>query len=346
MSVLIPTYEECENIVGRLDNLSASVYPRQQLEILVIDSGSRDGTADAVEAYAVAHPDLQVALVRQETRAGKASAINEGIRRASGDLLVVTDAPTRFAPDALALVAARFNDPAVGAATGYFEVTGERGALQREESRFWRIRNALRELEAAVDSTPFVSGELCCFRRGLVAALDEDTLADDMNIALQVRRRGYRVVVEPKAVVREPRSNTARELLETKSRRAAGGIQELLRARDLLFSSRHQLFGMLIMPSAVLYYLPLRVPAALVLLATARARIRGLPGPLRLIATLACAGAAARIFRGWREEIGMLLFNEWIFLMGWTRMLTRRMDVRWVQERSTRTPVPAHGEER
>ena len=113
--------------------------------------------------------------------------------------------------------------------------------------------------------TPFLSGELCAFRRELVLRLDEDTLADDMNVALQVRRQGYRVVIVPEARFSERRTGEATELLETKSRRAAGGIQELLRFRGMMFSRQHGLFGMLILPSAMLTYLPLRLPAMLVL---------------------------------------------------------------------------------
>src|SRR5262249_3180319 len=131
---------------------------------------------------------------------------------------------------------------------------------------------------ASLDATPFLQGELCAVRRGLVAQLDEDSLADDMNVALQVRRGGHRVVVVPGARFSERRTASLAELLETKSRRAAGGIQELVRFRPMMFRPRFGWFGMLILPSALLYYVPVRVPA-LVVVAGGLARALGASRP-------------------------------------------------------------------
>ena len=275
LSVILPTFNESANIAARLHNLACGAYDGA-LSIIVVDSGSTDDTAQLAEAYARQAP-LAIRVIRESERRGKAAAINTAIAAAASDLLVITDAPTVFEPDALARVASAFCDPRVGAATGYFEVSGEGGRLRDEEQRFWRIRNTLRTLEARVDSTPFLSGELCAFRRDLDLHLDEDTLADDMNIALQVRRKGYRVVVVPGARFSERRTDSSRELIETKSRRAAGGIQELLRHRDMVFAPRYGFFGLLILPSAVLYYLPLRVPAAIAVILSVRSVMWRLP---------------------------------------------------------------------
>jgi cellulose synthase/poly-beta-1,6-N-acetylglucosamine synthase-like glycosyltransferase len=114
------------------------------LQVIVVDSGSNDGTADAVKAF-MTRSDLCVTLVVESERHGKAAAINHGLDRATAEIVVVTDAPARFEPSALADLARCFADPRVGAATGYFVVTGEAGPLQRTEDRFWRIRNALRQ---------------------------------------------------------------------------------------------------------------------------------------------------------------------------------------------------------
>ena len=336
MTVVVPTYDEAANVAARIRNLAACDYPRDRLDVVVIDSGSTDGTASTAEAAARQDPQLRVKVIRQAQRLGKASAINEAIAAASTDIIVITDAPTVFAVDALRHIGAAFEDPDVGAATGYFAVTGDGGAVQREEARFWRIRNALRTLEARVDSTPFLSGELCAFRRALVPRLHNDTLADDVDIALQVRRRGYRVVVAEEARFSEPRSSAARELTTTKSRRAAGGIQELLRNRDMVFDSSHGLFGLLILPSAWLYYLPLRVPAAAILAGLAITEMRRWPIALRVAGAAAGLAAAPAMLRRFGEHGAMLVFNEWIFALGWSRVLVRRMDVRWTQERTTR----------
>ena len=158
-----------------------------------------------------------------------------------------------------------FADPAVGAVTGDFHVPGQSTASQREEGLFWTLRNKLRRLEADLDSTPFLSGEMCCFRRNLLDGVDEDSMADDMNISLRLRQAGYRTVVDPIAGFSEPRSASFQELDASKSRRAVGGIQELVRFRGMMFKRRYGWLRMLILPSD-LFSLPLR-PFALALCA-------------------------------------------------------------------------------
>ena len=188
LTVVVPTYRERANITPRLANIAACEYPGGRLEVMVVDSASGDGTAEAAGAFAADNPGLRVRVLREAERGGKAAAINAALAHCATELVVITDAPTCFAADALRVMVEEFRGSGVGAATGYFEVTGNEGMVQREEASFWRMRNLLRTLEAGVDSTPFLSGELRRLLGGLSERLDADPLADDMNIAMQAAR--------------------------------------------------------------------------------------------------------------------------------------------------------------
>lgn len=339
MTVVLPTYNEISNIDARLENLAACDYPPEQLAILVVDSASKDGTAEAAESFAQAHAGLSVRVLREERRAGKAAATNFALRHCTTQVVLVTDAPTRFDPEALRYIARRFDDPRVGAATGRMLVFEQRTATQREEGLFWRIRNLLRALESDVDSTPFLSGEMCCFRRSLIDYIDEDSIADDMNVALRVRRAGYRAVVESNALYTEPRSPEIGDLLVRKVSRAAGGVQELLRHRDMVLSRRYGLFGMLILPSDLLYYTPLRIPALAVAGAAALPLLRR---RLRAATVAAAIVVAVPSTRHRVIDAGYVaLLNEWLFLRGWQTVLRRKTEVLWEQEK--RDVVPQAG---
>ena len=339
LTVIIPTHNEAGTIRRRLANLRDCEYPQEELQVIVVDSGSVDGTGEVVEAFVqeVGFPGLE--LIREPERRGKAAAINLALQKARGELVVVTDAPTLFASDALIRVAANFAEDSVGAATGTFQIEGQVTLAQHEEGLFWNLRNRLRLLEANVDSTPFLSGELCCFRRSLVPSLDEDALADDMNIPLQVRRAGYRAIVDTTVKFSEMRSTSFRELTTTKTTRAVSGLVELVRFRGMLLRPRYGLFGLLIMPSALLYYLPLRPLAVLVtlraLLSGARVRARRWRFPC-----LVGVALLGPLIYKWRREVMRLLtvalFNEWIFTRAFVAWLTGNYSVKWPQERSTR----------
>ena len=338
VTIVIPTYNEATLIRRRLEDIAGYDYDPNKIEVIVVDSGSTDGTADVVEKVRSEGLLAKLILIRENARRGKAAADNLALARAGGEIMIITDAPTLFAPEAVRRLVTNFADPSVGAVTGDFYVPDQSTASQREEGLFWALRNRLRRLEADLDSTPFLSGEMCCFRRSLLDSVDEDSMADDMNISLRLRQAGYRTVVDPIAGFSEPRSASFQELNESKSRRAVGGIQELTRFRRMMFRARYGWFGILILPSDLLYYLPFR-PIALTFVAGSVLRIPAKRQSPASVTAIAIAFAAFR--RLWRSESvrrGALLaaFNEWIFLRGFLSWARGTYNVAWAQERSTR----------
>jgi len=340
VTIVVPTYNEASLIRRRLADITAYEYDLDKVEVIVVDSGSSDGTAEVVQSIQKEGLLPRLILIREEQRRGKAAADNLALSRSSSDIVVITDAPTLFHPQALRRLVSNFADPSVGAVTGDFRVPDQSTLSQGEEGLFWAIRNKLRRLEADLDSTPFLSGEMCCFRRSLVNWVDEDSMADDMNIALQVRRAGYRVVVDPWASFSEPRSASFRELNAAKARRAVGGIQELFRFRRMLFRRRYGWFGMLILPSDLLYYLPIR-PFAIAFLGCQvlnRLARRHILSPALLVLVAGCLLRASRSTAA-RRAVLVALFNEWVFLRGFLSWASGRYSVAWAQERSTRLPL-------
>ena len=339
VTIVIPTYNEATLIRRRLLDVTTYDYDPDKIEVIVVDSGSNDGTADTVEEVRKEGLLPRLVLIREEKRRGKAAADNLALSRASGDIVVITDAPTLFDPQALRRLVENFADPSVGAATGDFVVPDQSTSSQREEGLFWTLRNRLRRLQAELDSTPFLSGEMCCFRRSLVDWVDEDSMADDMNISLRLRQAGYRTVVDPVASFSEPRSASFRELNASKSRRAVGGIQELFRFRGMMFRRRYGWFGMLILPSDLLYYLPVR-PFALAVLGSGILRRLGkrrasLLSAIALVAAALGMHRAARLPAA-RRALLVAAFNEWIFLRAFVNWVRGRYSVAWTQEQSTR----------
>jgi hypothetical protein len=157
-----------------------------------------------------------------------------------------------------------------------------------------------------------------------------------MNAALQVRRDGYRAVVEPRALYTEPRSPEVGDLLVRKVSRAAGGVQELLRHGDMVLRPKYGLFGMLILPSDLLYYTPLRLPAAAVVGTALLPFVRRNKLPLSAAATAAIVipQVRSRVF----DAAYVALLNEWLFLRGWQTVLSRQTEVLWEQERRDVVP--------
>lgn len=241
VSVIICTYNESAVIDSRIENLLVQDYPREKLEIIVVDS-STDKTREIIRKKWM--DDVQ--LIEETERQGKAKAINLGLNRSSGEIIILSDGPTLFDPDTIKNIVMNFGDPIVGAVTGKYDPLGG-------EKLFWSFKNKLRSLEGTVDSTTFLSGELCAFRKDLVDKVDEDSIADDVNIAMKIREKGYRAIYDSSARFVEKVTSTSKDFITQKTRRAIGGIQETMRFKWMIFNPRFGLFGILIMPTRFLF---------------------------------------------------------------------------------------------
>jgi cellulose synthase/poly-beta-1,6-N-acetylglucosamine synthase-like glycosyltransferase/peptidoglycan/xylan/chitin deacetylase (PgdA/CDA1 family) len=195
VSVVVPAYNEKEGIEGTIRSIVAGGHP---VEVVVVDDGSTDGTADLVEAL-----DLpEVTLIRQEN-AGKPAALNAGVRAARHDLLVLVDGDTRFERETVGRLVQPFADPRVGAVSGNAKVGNRSGLLGRwQHIEYVMGFNLDRRLYDVLRCMPTVPGAVGAFRRAAlldVGGVSEDTLAEDTDLTAAVIRAGWRVVYEESA---------------------------------------------------------------------------------------------------------------------------------------------------
>lgn len=250
VSVVICTHNESAVINRRIENILEQDYPREKLEIIIVDS-STDETANIVKEKWV----RDVILLEEGERRGQTSAINLALGRASGDVIVLSDAPVLYDRDTIRNVVKNFADPRVGGVTGKYDPIGGDKRVESEEKLFWKYKNMLRNLEGRVDSTTFFSGDLCAFRKELIEKVDDDSIANDVYIAIKIRKRGFRTIYDSNARFIERVPDSYRDLLTQKVRRAIGGIRETIRFANMIFNPRFGLYGMLILPTRFLYTL-------------------------------------------------------------------------------------------
>jgi cellulose synthase/poly-beta-1,6-N-acetylglucosamine synthase-like glycosyltransferase/peptidoglycan/xylan/chitin deacetylase (PgdA/CDA1 family) len=222
VSVIVPAFNESANIAATVRSLVASDHPR--LEVIVVDDGSSDGTADLVERLRL--PRVQV--VRQ-ANGGKPAALNTGIGRACGDVLVLLDGDTVFQADTIGHLVRAFADPTVGAVSGNAKVAGRRTLLGRWQHLEYVIGfNLDRRLFDLARCMPTIPGAVGAFRREVlrdVGGVPSDTLAEDTDLTMAVLRAGWRVVYEPRAVAWTEAPATLRQLWRQRYRWCYGTMQ-------------------------------------------------------------------------------------------------------------------------
>jgi cellulose synthase/poly-beta-1,6-N-acetylglucosamine synthase-like glycosyltransferase/peptidoglycan/xylan/chitin deacetylase (PgdA/CDA1 family) len=195
VSVVVPAYNERAGIADTLASLLASDHP---IEIVVVDDGSTDGTADIAEAV----PDPRVRVIRQRN-AGKAAALNAGIAHARHELVVMMDGDTVFEPDTVRRLVQPLADARVGAVAGNAKVVNRRGLVARWQHLEYVVGFAIdRRVYDTLHCMPTVPGAVGAFRRSALVAvggLSDDTLAEDTDLTIAIGRAGWHVVYEPRA---------------------------------------------------------------------------------------------------------------------------------------------------
>src|SRR3972149_5195425 len=100
-AVLIPTYNEASLIGKKLEDVNAQQFPKEKLEMIVVDSGSTDGTYDLAKSWAMRNADAKISVIKETHRMGKASALNSALAQTKCDVLVTTDADSLWGPNSL-----------------------------------------------------------------------------------------------------------------------------------------------------------------------------------------------------------------------------------------------------
>lgn len=195
VSVIVPAYNESAGIEAAVRSLARSDHP---VEVIVVDDGSSDGTADLVESLGI--PGVRV--IRQ-ANAGKPAALNTGLQAASYELVVMVDGDTVFETDAVRMLVQPFADPAVGAVSGNAKVVNRKGLLGRWQHIEYVVGfNLDRRLFDLAECMPTVPGAVGGFRRSAlerIGGLSDVTLAEDTDLTMALCRDGWRVVYEERA---------------------------------------------------------------------------------------------------------------------------------------------------
>jgi cellulose synthase/poly-beta-1,6-N-acetylglucosamine synthase-like glycosyltransferase len=207
VSLLIPVYNEARTMRAKIANCAALDYPRERLEIIVASDGSTDGSAEIIRRSAEAG---EVTAVLFPRRRGKTAVLNDLVRRASGEIVVFSDATSILDPQSLRLLVAQFADSRVGCVSGVYRVVQVQPARQADpESIYWRYETFVRLAESRLGRMLGAHGAMYAIRRRLFELLDPSIINDDFMIPVSILMQGYGSVYETRAVAREDAAEMA-----------------------------------------------------------------------------------------------------------------------------------------
>lgn len=229
VSVIVPAYNEREGIAAAVRSLALGDHPGG-IEVVVVDDGSTDGTADLVAALRL--PNVRVV---RKPNGGKPSALNTGVALARHDLIVMVDGDTIFEPDSVRRLVQPFADPRVGVVAGNVKVGNRRGLIAKWQHIEYVIGfNLDRRLYETLRCMPTVPGAIGAFRRQALeqaGGMPDDTLAEDTDVTIAIGRAGWHIVYEESARAWTEAPTTIGQLWKQRYRWSYGTMQAMWKHR-------------------------------------------------------------------------------------------------------------------
>lgn len=266
VSIVIAARNEEANLPAKLENLRLLDYPRDRMQIVIASDGSTDRTAGILRE----HTDTICPVILEQSN-GKASALNEAVKHATGEILVFLDARQFVEADAVSELVSCFADPTVGAVSGELLLESGSGAHSTDAlGVYWKIEKAVRRLESASGSVVGVTGAIYAIRRELYGEIPQGTILDDVFVPMQIARRGKRVVFQPSAKASDRLFSEKGKEFSRKVRTLTGNYQ-LLRLAPWLLSPANPLLFRFVSHKL----LRLAVPLLLILMLAASGMSKG-----------------------------------------------------------------------
>jgi hyaluronan synthase len=213
LSVIIPAYNEGSMVAKTIQSVVNARYPRDRIEIIVVDDGSTDDTWQHIQHASACFGGL-VTPVRFPRNEGKRAALTEGFQRARGEVVVTIDSDSIIGPETLLAMAGPFRDPRVGAVAGKVDVYNRQdGVIPRMlKVRYVLSFDFLRAAQSSYGTVYCCPGALSAYRMAAVREVMEEwvnqtfmgvrcTYGEDRSLTNYLLSRGYDTVYQRNAVV-------------------------------------------------------------------------------------------------------------------------------------------------
>jgi cellulose synthase/poly-beta-1,6-N-acetylglucosamine synthase-like glycosyltransferase len=235
VTYLITAYNEEKSIAEKLQDTLSLDYPKEKLEVMVASDGSTDRTDEIVKGF----EDRGVVLKRVEGRVGKTATQNEAVKAATGEIIIFSDATTKYSKDAIRKIVRNYADENVGAVSGRYEYVNPTGApVGIGTILFWKYENFIKSMQTRIRTITGCCGCIYSVRKDAYVPLPPDIISDLVE-PLKIIERGYRIVFEPEAVAYEETTETSKQEFSMRVRVISRGMQGLWYMRTLFNPFRY-----------------------------------------------------------------------------------------------------------
>jgi len=252
LTIAIPAYNEENTICKTVRSVCNANYPKDKLQVIVVNDGSTDNTEQAVQTFIKKHPDYPVKLI-SKVNGGKASALNTALAEARGEFFACVDADSTVSKQSIHRILPHFTEEKVGAVISRIRVASPKNFLERVQRFEYLMSSMIRNIMTNFGTLSVTPGVLSIYRLNVLKELggftqDPHNLTEDLEIALRLRANNYEVVMEPKATTYTSVPKSIGAVWRQRIRWARGYLYNHWQYRHLFFSKKQGVFGMFQLP--------------------------------------------------------------------------------------------------
>jgi cellulose synthase/poly-beta-1,6-N-acetylglucosamine synthase-like glycosyltransferase len=255
ISIIIPMWNEgTENgkrLRKTLDSVLSSHYPKNKIEIIIVNDGSTDNSLEIVKPY----KKFGIKIISYKKSHGKTYAINQGMKIATGELVAGFDADSYMMPDVLEKLVPCFKDKNVMAAIPSIKISKPTSFIQQVQFQEFLSAVFIRHVQSELGSIPLAPGAFTLVRNSFVkkhGALRTDTMVEDLELSLRIQSEGYLIENVVNANVYTSGVKTLKAFANQRLRWFVGFIIQMKRYKHLIHP-RYGNLGVFILPISIVY---------------------------------------------------------------------------------------------
>jgi len=237
VSLVIPAYNERKYIIKSLERILKINYPKEKLEIIIVDDGSTDGTFEIVKKF-VDTKKLKFIKIFKNKHSGKAGSLNFGVKRAKHDFVAVVDADSHLTRNTLINAMKYFDSEDVASVTTRILVEGKKTIFERWQDIEFKIIALMRKITESLNLISVTPGPLSIYKKNIllkVGLFDKKNLTEDIEIAWRLLNEGYRINMAYDSLVYTPYPSKFSKWFRQRLRWSIGWMQTLKKYSVYIF---------------------------------------------------------------------------------------------------------------
>jgi len=248
VSVIIPAYNEGEQVAKTIESALSLDYPKDKLEIIAVNHGSSDNTLDVIRRY---KGKIKIITLLRRENERKGAAVNEALSLAHGKFVACLDADSSIESRALHKMLPYFEENDVGAVLPRIVVERPKTFIQKIQYCEYIIVFLYKKMMSCINCLYTTPGPFSLYRKKVideVGGFDSSNLTEDMELALKLQKKQYKIIQTIDVEAKTFTPKTFLHYYKQRNRWYKGALLNIVKHKDLILNKRYGDFGMLQMP--------------------------------------------------------------------------------------------------